>query len=247
MITSFLVAIPVHATPTTKPSKIKTETAQYAGVTIIASNGSENLTFEVALIVPDLTAMSTEEAIADVASQIHFTEEQRALILNSSSVRIMESTGSYAEILRWFNFWGIPFGVVYHVYLSAIDAINIETALDALIVVFGLLAVILGVVTIVGGILVAVALAILGMIRADYGRMYDADHNYDNSFDVWGEDTIYQIWQNWANMETPRYVWMVTGVGAYITRDKTVNPNPIIINPSEWYEIHGGGTRARSI
>jgi hypothetical protein len=217
---------------------------QYTSVTIIASNGNETQTFNVSVIVPDLTMVSTQEAITNVASQIHLTEEQRAAVLNSSSVTIMTSSGSRIEITQWFNFWGFPLGVAWHAYLTAMDAMSIEQALEVLAVIFGFLAALLSATVVLAALALVTAL-ILAIVKIDFGRMYDGDKNADGSFDMWGEDTLYQMFWTYANVETPRYVWLATVIGAYVIRDKTSSAPPP--NPSEWWECGGGGGRARAI
>lgn len=252
----FLAAIPVaKATPITDPETSKTDISKVDIIyyTIIATNGKETHKYQIAIDRGSIAKarqmimaeqMDAQDATMEIASHIHLTAEQKVIILNSTSVKIMAGDSSYVEITGWLMLWCLPYGAFYHVHLCAIDAINYDTAINAAIVIFAFLTVVL-LATVIGAVLCAVVALTLGMIKVDYNAMYGADHNADNSFDMWSEATFYQTYCTFMVIDTPRYQWLATMVGAYIMVDKTTGK-------SSWgngSNMHhgGGGCRAYAI
>jgi hypothetical protein len=234
---SFLVAIPTAQTSNVELNTSKT-------FTIIAKGKEGSYIFEIEIESSKLIQIEqsiTSMEINDITDSIGLTEEQVLALSSASSVRVMlgEIQGgdqSYIEIVHWFLFWGIPYGVYMHLYLSPADAINIGTALDVAVALLTTITAIL-VATIIGttGAIVLACMSFFTlMIQVDYDTMYSADHNPDNSFDMWFDIylwTYYYISSGWYIVRTPRYKWCASLLGAYIIETK----------PPDFIPRKGGG------
>jgi len=249
---NFLAAIPVATATPMNDAEINEATnvnkADLIYYTITTTNGKELHTFEIVIEKNRLTRarqmimteqMNAQDSIMEVANQIHLTEEQKSTIRNATSVRIMAGDSSYVDITGWLMLWCLPYGAFCHMYLTTMDAINIDTAINAAIALFAFLTLVL-LETLAGAFVCAVVALTLAMIKVDYGAMYGTDHNEDNSFDAWFEVTFYQFACSYAIISTRRYLWLCTPVGAYIIRDYTKPPPEIKIKGC-------GGCRAYAI
>lgn len=126
------------------------------------------------------TSSSTEnieKAITDLG--IRLTDQQKYALISSESVRIT-SDSSYIEVLSWYAFLGLPYGAYSHLHLSAIDAVNIDVAINAAIALFALLTVLL-LETLIGAAVCAVVTFLAAVIKIDYEALY-RDHNSDGLF-----------------------------------------------------------------
>lgn len=180
-----------------------------------------------------------ENMMKEMADEIQLTEEQKSILAQAQSIKIMASPGYYMEFVRDTRFqseW-LTFGVSVHIYLDKITAINTRSALAAMAVLFGLLTAIL-LPTAVGAILALVIAAVVAMIEVDFGRLYDEDRNSDGSLDMWLDVMYFLLQCNIYYVETPHYGWLCSIVGAYIVVDKTTGWTCLGVNK---IQTKGGG------
>jgi hypothetical protein len=162
---------------------------------------------------------------------VTLTEEQISFIhqnIKANTTLLIEiQEGSYIEIVKWYYFWllvNIPYGAKMHVYLTAVDAINIETATQSLALLFGFITSMLSKISLEAAAVSGLVTFLTAAIANDYGTIYNNDHNPDNSFDMWFDVTAYTcaiaIGIHSMVIDTPKYTWLATLVGAYIIGTK---------------------------
>jgi len=164
-------------------------------------------------------------------------------LLEAKTIKIMADTGYYLEIVsRDTRFDGgyFTYGVSTHVHLDNITAINTQTALGAIVLLFAALSIAL-IPTVIGAFLGAVITYILGIIDYDYSTMYGNDANVDKSFDMWFDANGFRQFAVYEYVETPNFGWLCTLAGVYIVTDKTHGTSSLGIYHTPEY---GGGSRA---
>jgi len=261
LITSFIGTIPVaktspvHYTKSMSDIEIKRGAVNVSKTvfTILTKNKTATYGFQIAVETNVLLAefneltnakQGTLQDASITLDKISLTSDQASAIKGADKIIIMEGDNRI-EVVDWlkFNFYGVNvyYGAHCHMYLNPATAINIKTALDAAAALFAFLTVIL-LKTIVGAIVCGTIALTLAMLRIDYDVLYNKDHNSDNSFDMWYDVSIYEMFNsNFAVVETRRFIWLLTPPGAYIIKDKTYNPPP-----SPRWGSGGGGGKAQA-
>jgi len=171
-------------------------------------------------------------------------KEKYQVIRTGNTVKALDvETGSYAVVEKWMYFWFICYGADIHLHLSAIDAINLDTALTTIPILLTLIsaacaATITGLpVAAVGACLILITSA----LKYNYHTIYATDANADQSFDCWTSVSFYSpsyigaVYMGllFEFVLTNRYLWLVTILGAYILHERNNPPHPS--------GTHGGG------
>jgi hypothetical protein len=186
--------------------------------------------------------------ITELNGTVQLGDEQKEAIAtcvkNNGTVQVIDAnSGSYARINGLIFAGPIPSGIFLELYLDPVAAKNCvmaSVALAALCVfIVGVAAAYLvptvigpGIAAVIGGIIILE----VSLLCYDYDHIYNSDKNEDESFNIVLESAI---WREWTFARTPRYLWVITEVGAWIVKSENTWDLPMVC----WCGSGAGGKR----